>query len=168
MRAACKDRLVASPSERVRGQSFVSLKYDVGWTWFLAVLALHALLLVRVPDEDLFEVRVRSKHLAIGFPALEAVDLSWVHDDLAHLQFATLGLLEGCLALRTGIGLVCNQSIALISVLQVVAHLSQLDLSDGNDGRGSSKPLVVVVLVEEGLLVRPRSEVNLLAGARVV
>lgn len=108
---------------------------------------------------------MRRQNFTVGRPALEAVYLSRMDNDLLDLKLGCLELVRVCDTWR--ISFINSQSASLVCLGQLVTLLRHVNLCYGDDGCNSVKPLLVVVFVEHGMLVGSGTEIYLLSNTSV-
>lgn len=159
-----------TPCEGIGRRGIMAEENHVGLTRLCFVLVGRRLLKVDVPNVYFRKVGVRGDYAAVPRPALEAVDLSWMDENLAHLQ-SSLVALEALLASRT-ISFEGHPSVRksatrprATELREHVPLLRDVDLGDDEERRLSTSPLLILVPIVDAALVRPRAEVYLLSKA---
>lgn len=159
-----------TPCESIGRRSIMAEENHVGLTRLCFVLVGRRLLKVDVPNVYFGKVGVRGDYATVPRPALEAVNLSWMDENLAHLQ-SCLVALEALLASQT-ISFEGHPSVRksaarpwATELREHVPLLRDVDLGDDEERRLSASPLLILVPVVDAAFVRPRAEVYLLAEA---
>ena len=161
-----------APCQGIGRRGIMAEENHVGLTRLGFVLVRGRLLQVDVPNVDFGKVRVRGDYPTVPRPALEAVDLSGMDENLAHLQSSLVALeallssraisFDGHPALRKG------AAGPRAKRREHVPLLRDVDLRNDEEGRLSASPLLILVPVVDAALVGPRAEVYFLPKALAV